>query len=179
MCVCVCVCVCLSVCVRAHVTRDDWLNGHKLTCCKPYTDENVGQFQGRLEPKTLPECPRIAAKLKELEINSTMIQLKLLADNSDTILSQASSLKIPLCDCVVRFDLRECPLTVLVVRYTDVCVTPEQIEIFEKTRSKENITCSYCTNFFHRGNSEDKIVMQGIYPHEWLVNKVADLLPHN
>ena len=160
----------MSYCSRA-CQKEDWLYGHKQACCSSPT---MGQFRGRYIPKTTPENERTATKMKELETNLNMVQLKLLVDNSDTILSQASSLKIPLCDCVVRFDLREFPLTVLVVKYTDVCVTQEQIEVFEKTRSKENITCSYCT-FYHCGNSEDKVVMQGIYPHEWLVNKVADV----
>lgn len=148
----------MAYCSRA-CQRDDWLNGgHKLNCCKceSFTAGLEGKFHGRLIPLMSPENERAAAKVKELETNLNMIQLKLLVDNSDTILSQASSLKIPLCDCVVRFDLRECPLTVLVVRYTDVCVTPEQIEIFEKTRSKRTLHVLTAQTFFIVGIRKTK-----------------------
>jgi len=130
-------CHCMSYCSRS-CQKDDWMNdGHKVSCCKSFTNELAGRFQGRLAPDSTPENERAAVKLKELETNLNMIQLKLLIDNSNTILSQASSFDIPLCDCMVNFDLRECPPTVDVKKYTDVYVTPEQLRRFEETRSKE------------------------------------------
>ena len=39
-------CGLMSYCSRA-CQREDWSNGHSLTCCKSYTDEIAGQFQGR------------------------------------------------------------------------------------------------------------------------------------
>ena len=141
-------------------------DGHKVSCCKSFTNELAGQFQGRLAPDSTPENERAAVKLKELETNLNMIQLKLLIDNSNTILSQATSFDIPLCDCMVNFDLRECPPTVDVKKYTDVYVTPEQLRRFEETRSKENITCIYCT--YYGGDSEGRVVTPGFYPHNWL-----------
>jgi len=96
----------MSYCSSA-CQREDWLNGgHKLTCCKLFTDEKAGQFQGRFEPLIttqtqsipvpVPKNDRAVAKLKELEANLNMIQLKLFLDHSDTILSQAKSLQLPL-----------------------------------------------------------------------------------
>ena len=153
----------MSYCSRA-CQKEDWLYGHKQACCSSPT---MGQFRGRYIPKTTPENERTATKMKELETNLNMVQLKLLVDNSDTILSQARSLNIPLYDCLVKFELRDCPPTVSVYKYTKLYVTPEQIKKFEETRSKENITCTYCTNWFG-GDSEDRLVMQGFYPHECL-----------
>ena len=69
--------------------RDDWLNGHKLACCSSPTKENIGQFQGRMRPRALPDDERAAAKMKDLEMNMNMIQLKLFLDNARIILSQA------------------------------------------------------------------------------------------
>ena len=57
----------MSYCSRA-CQKEDWSNGHKLACCKTYTDATAGHFQGRYEPE-LPEGERAAAKLKDLEIN--------------------------------------------------------------------------------------------------------------
>ena len=123
--------------------KDDWVNGgHKLSCCKLYTYETAGQFQGRVLPATMLESDvRAAAKLKELEINVAMIQLKLLLDNAETILSQVSALDIPLYDIVVIFDLRGYPLKGVVKEYTEYYSTLEAAKGFEDSRSKDNITC--------------------------------------
>ena len=127
-----------------------------------YTPENVGRFQGRYLPKEVPSDERAAAKLKELETNMSMIQLKLFLDNSETILSQAEALGIPLCDCIVYFDLCQCPPAFEVVDYRVEFDTPEERKGFEETRSKENITCDY----YSRG-----ICMQRLFPHAWLRKK--------
>ena len=147
--------------------REDWINGHKLACCKSYTHENIGTFHGRNWPITAPDDERAGAKMKELEKNLNMVQLKLFLDNSDTILSQASSLNIPLYDCVIMFDLSQCPLAVEVVKYTDIYEKSEEKREFEESRSKKNITCTYCTDFYS-GDSEDRVTVQRFFPHEWL-----------
>ena len=74
----------MTYCSRA-CQREDWLNGHNITCCKSYTSESIGYFQGRVMPPTMPENKRDATKLEELEVNQTMIQLKLLLDNAEDI----------------------------------------------------------------------------------------------
>ena len=144
-------CGSMVYCSRA-CQKEDWLNGHKLTCSKMCSNDNIGMFQGRYWPAILPEDERDAAKLKDLEINMNMIQLKLFLDHSERILSQAKSLDIPLCDCIVVFDLRNCPLMVGIYEYTrkgslsgDYCYfeSVEEIEGFEASRSKDNITCAY------------------------------------
>ena len=134
----------MSYCSKA-CQREDWLSGHNLTCSnKHYTVEQPGQFQGRILPKREPESERAAAKLEALEQNVNMIQLKLFLDNSDTILSQVTSLGFPLRDCVAKFDLRDCPPTVEVIRYSEYCYySPKEMKCFEDTRSKENMTCIY------------------------------------
>ena len=58
----------MTYCSRS-CQKKDWSNGHKLTCCKAYTVELVGQFQGRVLPEDAPSDEREAAKLEELEIN--------------------------------------------------------------------------------------------------------------
>ena len=59
--------------------KEDWsIGGHKLACCSSPTMENIGQFQGRFHPSSIPVDERAAAKLKEIEINVNMIQLKTL-----------------------------------------------------------------------------------------------------
>ena len=60
----------MTYCSKA-CQREDWLNGHNQTSNKEYTDEQSGQFQGRLFPEALPESERAAAKLESLEINIT------------------------------------------------------------------------------------------------------------
>ena len=167
--------------------RNDWVNGHSLTCCKSYTDviiaggalASIGFFQGRAVPQTIPENERAAAKLKELEKNISMIQLKLFLDNSETILSQVEALDIPLYDCVVMFDLRECPSTVTTASYIDRFndTQPDIKKSFEEIRSKENITCHYSSRIFARGaQGEDKqqiVLMQRLFPHEWLKKRLG------
>ena len=69
----------MTYCSKA-CQKGDWLNGHIVTCNKEYTEEQSGQFQGRLFPEALQENERAAAKMKELEINITMVQLKLFLD---------------------------------------------------------------------------------------------------
>ena len=74
-------CHCISYCSRS-CQKDDWVNGgHKVACCKSFTDDQAGRFQGRLAPVSTPENERAAVKLKELETNLNMIQLKLLVNN--------------------------------------------------------------------------------------------------
>ena len=186
-------CSCMVYCSRA-CQRDDWFSGHNVTCSKPCTDETVGQFQGRTVPKTIPECVRAGEKLKELETNMNMIQLKLFLDNSDTILSQAKALGIPLYDCIVTFDLCECPIKIMTVAYTHNrnvytdcdCASckfgyfesEEERKGFEASRSKENITCTFVSSTFIGDNVLDqdgKLVedlhTQKLFPHEWLTNK--------
>jgi len=174
-------CGCMTYCSRS-CQREDWFNGHKLTCCISYTEEGAGQFQGRVLPETLPVCPRIAAKFKDLEINMNMIQLKLLLDNSETILSQAKALDIHLSDCVVSLDLRYCPPTIGVKKYTHWFDTPEEKRGFEETRSKENITCIYFSHiFFNRESDEDDgtipvFQIQKLYPLKWLTKQSKSVI---
>lgn len=158
----------LIYCSRA-CQKEDWSNGHKLTCCKTYTIELVGQFQGRVLPEEVPSDVREAAKLEELEMNITKIQLKLFLDNSETILNQASSLNIPLFDCVVKFDLRECPATVTVENFNEEfhTLTPGLKKSFEHSRSKENITCIYCSHYI--SSDDGDLIMQRLFPHEWII----------
>ena len=147
--------------------KEDWLNGHNLTCFdKCYTDEWADQFQGRYWPITLPRIERDVAKMKALEINITMVQLKLYLDNAENILNQARSLDIPLHDCVVMFDIRQCPPTVE-VRYNEYCAA-ESIKGFEDTRSKENITCLYISYYDFGSLEVSPFVMQRLFPHERL-----------
>jgi len=159
--------------------KEDWLNGHNVTCCKSYTDVIVGGafgfFQGRVIPPTMPENERLATKLRELEKNITMIQLKLLLDHSETILNQAKALDLHLSDCVVSFDLFHCPPTIKTKSYTVWFNKPELKKAFEETRSKENIMCVYFSSIFYGELDEDDEIpvlqMQKLYPHEWLTNK--------
>ena len=147
-------CHCMAYCSRA-CQREDWSNGHSVTCSKSYTynDRTTGYFQGRILPITAPDDERAATKLTELEININMIQLKLFLDNSDVILSQASSMDIPLCDCVVLFDIRDCPPTVITK-----CRT-------KSSRSEENIMVGYFS-FMYSGqlNTIGGLVMQRLFP---------------
>ena len=156
--------------------KEDWLNGHSVTCCELYTDATSGQFQGRVVPNmsddkdeqiltydqdgrfqgsvvqtvvpTLVENERAATKLMELEKNITSIQLKLFRDHAEYIKSQSSSLGISLWDCVAVFDLRCCPTEVEVMKYTDH-YKPKAAKGFRKSRSKDNITCIYNSNIFN------------------------------
>ena len=186
------------------------IGGHSVTCCKSFTNETTGWFQGRVLPSTtenkkhhpvltydqdgqfhssvvqsvvpILENERAANKLIELEKNISTIQLKLFLDNAEYIMSQSSSLGIPLWDCVVLFDLRCCPTEVEVKKYTDH-YTPKAAKGFRKSRSKENITCIYNSCIFNGTYSakddEDKrqvynvpkLSMQRMFPHEWLLNR--------
>ena len=171
-------CHCMAYCSRA-CQRTDWLDGHSLTCCKEHDNVVAGQFQGRIIPKALPEDDREAAKLKELEKNINMIQLKLFLDHSDTILSQVEALGIPLCDCVVHFQLSHCPPMVSMSNICDYFNNPETREGFEETRSKGKMTCVYYTNNYKgevykervRIGNESYVVMQRFFPHKWLTKQ--------
>ena len=103
------------------------------------------------------QTERDAAKLEELEINITMIQLKLFLAHSETIRNRACELNIPLCDCVVSFDLRECP---------------PLVEFHRVSSSEGNITCVYISSFYNgQINDSDKIpcvIMQRLFPAERL-----------
>ena len=168
-------CGCMAYCSRA-CQKEDWLNGHSITCNKPPTNEQIGLFQGRVWLETEPECARIVAKLKELETNLTMIQLKLFLDNSETILSQAAKLDLPLCECLVVFDLQVCPRIVYVKSYTEYFSASSG---FECSRSRENITCVYYS-FLYNGESGEvnggatKLVTHRLFPHAWLPNKTTE-----
>ena len=168
-------CNCMTYCSKA-CQKEDWLSGgHDLSCNKEYTEEQAGRFQGRVWPKTLQENERAAAKMKELEINITMIQLKLFLDNTETILNRARDLGIPLCDCVVGFDLRKCPPTVKVMRYSKRYNSAELEKAFDGSRSKDNITCIYRSIIYNGEldeDGEDQVLeMQRFFPHEWLSKK--------
>ena len=68
-------CGSMAYCSRA-CQKEDWFSGHSQSCCKQYTDEISGQFQGRFHP-IIQENERAAAKMKELEINLSSVQLKI------------------------------------------------------------------------------------------------------
>jgi len=133
----------MAYCSR-ECQREDWLNGHSVTCCETFTNETAGQFQGIYEPD-VPDDERAATKMKETEINMNMIQLKLFLGNAEDILRQAKALDLHLSDCVVCFDLCKCPPTVVVEDYKENFLKTEAVKGFEETRSKENITCDYHT----------------------------------
>ena len=155
--------------------KEDWLNGHNVTCNKQFAVESAGQFQGRLIPRTMPESERDATKLEQLEVNIMMIQLNLFLDERETILKQAGDLGIPLCDCVVEFDLRGCPPFVKTLSYNELFGTPGARRAFEDGRSKEYITCIYNSNFYNGEVDEHGNIpylkMQKIFPLEWLFSK--------
>ena len=157
----------MSYCSKA-CQREDWLYGHSLTCCRSPTIEHAGLFQGRYEPKEVPSDEREAAKLKQIELSMNMIQLKLFLDHSETILGQATKLNLHLHDCVVSFELRQCPPTVEIEKYTTASFQVEDdIEGFEESRSKDNIMCVYHSNIYIRG-VEEELAMQRFFPHKWL-----------
>ena len=161
-------CGCMSYCSRS-CQKEDWFNGHNVACCKSYTTDLAGQFQGRVIPVVAPDDERAAGKMEELEKNTTMVQLKLFLDNSETILKQASSLNLPLYDCVAQFDLRKCPIKVETVK------SLECLNGFETSRSKDNITCLYCSDFYNGELLEDgrvpNVTMQRLFPHDWLTKR--------
>jgi len=165
-------CCCMAYCSRA-CQKEDWLNGHKLTCNKPFNGDTIGQFQGRIMPILAPEDGRDASKLEELERNTSMIQLKLFLDNTETILEQVKSLDIPLYDCVVLFDLRECPINIKTFAYTEYANwhrIPEVKEGYGVHRSKENITCIYFSTLY-TGDEPSKSLLQRLFPCKMLTTK--------
>merc|ERR1711971_1516446 len=113
---------------------------------------------------------REAAKLKEMEINANMIQLKLFLDHSETILSQVMALDIPLHDCIVRFELTTCPIEVTILNYINND-DPELKRGFEDSRSKENIICIF-NSFIYDGSLVEgqipTLEVQRFFPHNWL-----------
>ena len=166
----------MTYCSKA-CQREDWLNGgHNFACNKLVTEEQLGQFQGRCWPVREPESERDAEKLKALEINISMVQLKLFLGNSEAILNQARPLDIPLYDCIVHFDLRKCPLIVKVLRYNEFYESQEERRGFEEGRSKENITCLYSSSIFIgellASGRTPVIAMQKFFSHEWLSRKL-------
>ena len=170
-------CGCMVYCSRA-CQKEDWFNGHSLTCCKSYTPELSGQFQGRFIPIAVPSDQKAAAKLENLEKNITMIQLKLFLDDAKDILRQAKNLDIPLHDCVAKFDLRQCPLMIEVYKYTEFYDTPELKQDFEESRSNKNITCVYYSYIFNGEELDEdgdipRLIMQRFFPHKWLTEKEA------
>jgi len=177
-------CGCMAYCSKA-CQKEDWLNGHNLTCGISFSDNREGLFQGRLLPGPMPGNERDAAKLDELELNMSMIQLNLFLNNTDTIIKQAKTLDIPLYDCVVLFDLRECPSVVAVTTYTEYFDTyyhhvPEVKEGFEFSRSKENITCVYLSKLYinkeelFTDDEPSELWMQRLFPHKMLTNKKVE-----
>ena len=167
----------MSYCSRA-CQREDWFGGHSITCCKPCTNANVGQFQGRYCPEKTPDNERAAANLKELEINANMIQLRLFFDHSETILSQVEALNIPLYDCIVKFNLTKCPVEVKTRKYTEFGDTPERKRGFEDSRSKGYITCIFMSCIYDGSLVEGQIATlksQRLFPHEWLSKKKVEV----
>jgi len=156
----------MAYCSRA-CQKEDWLNGHSLTCCCSPTVKTIGQFQGRVLPEEVPSDERAAAKLQEIEINTNMIQLKLFLDNSEAILDQAKGLGIPLHDCIVAFDLSQCPPALKIEKHTAAFSSQDNIEGFEESRSKDNIMCVYQLDICI-GKRKSFVAMQRHSPHEWL-----------
>ena len=168
-------CGCMAYCSKA-CQKEDWLSGHNQSCCKTYTHEIAGRFQGRFKPMTIPVDERKASKLKELEVNMNMIQLKLFLSHSETILNQARALGVSLSDCVVKFDLGYCPLEVTTHKYTDLYDTPELMRGFEDSRSTESIACIFISCIYDESLDEGQIPrleMQRLFPHEWLSKRKA------
>ena len=165
----------MTYCSKA-CQREDWLNGHNLTCCnKHYTDEQAGVLQGRHWPLREPESERAVSKLEALEQNVSMVQLKLFLANAGIILNQGSHLGIPLYDCIVQFDLNYCSPTVVTMNYTEYFVSPKSVKSFEESRSKENITCVYISNIYNGEldglESIPKLSMQKLFPCEYLLKE--------
>ena len=156
-------CNCMTYCSKA-CQKEDWLNCHSQTCNKKCPTERVRQFQGKIRSTAKVQTERDAAKLEELEINITMIQLKLFLAHSETIRNRACELNIPLCDCVVSFDLRECP---------------PLVEFHRVSSSEGNITCVYISSFYNgQINDSDKIpcvIMQRLFP----VDRICDGVEEN
>ena len=161
-------CSCMVYCSRA-CQKEDWLNGHNVTCGKAYTADLAGQFQGSFWPPVALDDKRDARKMEDLEINMSMVQLKLFLDNSETILAQAKGLNLNLCDCLVVFDNGH-PTAVDVKKYTDVFERSDEQRRFEESRSKDNITCRYYSSIYI-GNRKGDVARQRLFPHEWLTKQ--------
>jgi hypothetical protein len=165
-------CGCMVYCSRA-CQKKDWLNGHNVTCNKSHTsttDEQLGFFQGTWLERSIPTCPRIVAKLKELEMNLTMIQLKLFLANSETIMNQANLLNLPFCDCVVAFDLRVCPRKITIKKYVEYFgASSKEVNGFVCSRSRENITCVYYSCIYNGDIGRLNLATQRLFPHAWLL----------
>ena len=162
-------CSIMTYCSRA-CQKEDWLDEHSVTCCsKLYPHKHAGHFQGRILPSKAPDNERVARKMEEIEKNITMIQLKLFLDHSEAILVHAKALDIPLCDCIVKFDLSGCPLRVAMKCYTDFYKDAKRTQ-FEESRSEDNIICIYASSLYI-GDSEERLAMQRFFPHEWLVEQ--------
>jgi len=152
--------------------KEDWLNGHNLTCNKALSiDQQPGRFQGLCSSRgVVVKDERATSKLKELKINISMIQLKLFLDKRHIIQSRAHSLGIPLYDCVVVFDLQKCPPMVELQKYTSAFDATTRKHL-EETRSKDNITCFYQSLHFNGESGTlfiPNITMQRLFPIEWL-----------
>ena len=151
--------------------REDWINGgHILSCNKSCTE---GQFQGRVWMTAKVQSERDAVKLEAIEQNVSMIQLKLFLDSSQTILTQASALGLPLNECVVSFNLRVCPPVVEVKRFTEVHLGIKEKKLYHFNKDQSNfVTCVYCSNIFQGELDEDGKIplhfMQKLFPCEWL-----------
>ena len=145
--------------------KEDWeKGGHNLACNKAYAKQQLGQFQGTMLPKRVPGSQRAAAKLKELEMNLAMIQLNMFLGNIDVLMRRARNLKLPLYDCVIAFDLRECPLVIDVKSYKTY-YQPIERKRFEASRSKKNINCIYLAYNYSGNNEVDReLCMQRLFP---------------
>ena len=117
--------------------------------------------------------------VKDCTCEETALLVQLLVNK------QAKTLDIPLYDCVVLFDLRECPSVVEVATYTEYFDTyyhhvPEVKEGFEFSRSKENITCVYLSNLciikegLFTDDEPSELWMQRLFPHKMLTNKEVE-----
>ena len=157
--------------------REDWLNGHELACCKSPTPETMGQFQGRLLTTMTSYSVKAVTKLKDLEVNISMIQLKLFVENAESILSQAKALGVPIHDCVVQFDLRGCPPVFDVLKYTNYFNTPSSQRGFVLSRSTQNIACTYICSIHNREVNGDgvipNLIMYRLFPHILLSKKIT------
>ena len=149
--------------------RNPSLGTFNFTCCKSYTNETAGQFQGRLSPAEATANERAATKLENLEKNLTMVQLKLFLDKSETILRQAKALDLPLYDSVVGLDLRHCPPVVTISKYTEYFCSEESRKGFEETRSKENVSCVYFSDIYNgivdESGAVPNLQIHRLFPH--------------
>jgi len=164
-------CSCMVYCSKA-CQKEDWLNGHKLTCCCKPNNSNLGSYQGRFWPPVSSDDERDVTKLKDLDINMNMIHLKMFLDNAEDILRQAKKLELLLCDCVVVICPTKVEVKAEVKKYTDVYdKNPDVQKKFEESRSKENITCHYYSNIYIGQQKGYVVGTQRLFPHEWLTKQ--------